>query len=183
LNQNHNEEELICRILQGDNSAFEQIIGNYQHMVYHICLRFMKNNEDAEDTAQEVFIKIYKNIHKFKSKSSLATWIYKISVNVCLNKLKSTNKYKSDPIDDNDYVCRGLGPDEVAEINEEKVFIFSEINKLNSTASLVVRLRLFGDKSFNEIAKLLNIPASTARTSFTRSRDYLKKSLANFREE
>jgi RNA polymerase sigma factor, sigma-70 family len=143
----------------------------------------MKNAEDAEDMTQDVFIIIFKNIHKFKFESSLLTWIYKICVNTCLNKLKGSNKYKFEELSDNIPSKYNSNPFNNLEVAEEKAYVLSEIDTLSKKSSMIVKLRLLGDKSFTEIANILNIPISSARTSYTRSRDYLKKSIIKFRKD
>lgn len=178
-----NDNDLVRKVLSGDKDAFEDIIYLYQSMVYRVCLRFMKNREDAEDMSQEVFIQIYRKLGTFNFNSSLSTWIYSICVNVCLNKLKAQGRYKFEQFQNQICISENLSPAEAAEINEEKNHVISEINKLNDKSKAIVKLRLFGEKDFSEIAKLLNIPASSARTSYVRAREYLKKALINFRRE
>ena len=178
-----NENKLIRKVLEGDDSAFEQIVINHQQMVYRICLRFLKDIDDAEDTSQDIFLTIYKKMNGFDFKSSLSTWIYTISVNTCLNKLRAQKRYKTELFDESRCVFEGLDPTLIAEANEEKMHVLSEIDKLNSKSKLIVKLRLFNDKSFVEIGKILSIPVSSARTSFMRSREHLKKIIINLRKE
>lgn len=178
-----NEHEIIKKVLKGDNSAFEQIVINHQQMVYRICFRFMKDIDDAEDISQDIFITIYKKIDKFDFKSSLSTWIYTISVNTCLNKLRAQKRYKTELLDDSRCAFNSLDPTIIAQANEERMLVLSEIDKLNTKSKLIVKLRLLNDNSFVEIGKILNIPVSSARTSFMRSREHLKQILINLRKE
>jgi RNA polymerase sigma-70 factor, ECF subfamily len=179
----HRDNKLIQRIIDGDKSAFEQIVIDYQKLVYSLCFKFMKNAEDAEDMSQEVFITIYKNLHGFRLESSLSTWIYRICVNSCLNKLKLKNKYKTEELQAYEEVYNGPGPVEVVESNEGKESIVSEIDKLKDKAREIVKLRLLDEKTFVEIADILKIPVSSARTSFTRSKAHLRQKIMSFRKE
>ena len=82
------DEELVEKIKKGDIDAYEEIIKKYENKVCGIIYHMIKNQNDVEDLAQEVFIKVYKNLSKFKGDSSLYTWIYKITVNLCLDEVK-----------------------------------------------------------------------------------------------
>ena len=174
---------LIKRIIAGEKSLYEKIIKDHQAMVYRVCLRFMKNVEDAEDLTQEVFITVYKNLHKFNFKSSLATWMYKICVNTCLSRLKAADKFKTELYEEQDFRESGLDPSLQVVYTEEKDYLLSELEKLDKKSGIIVKMRLLYDKSFVEIGKMLNIPSSSARTNFGRSKVYLRKSIEDFRKE
>ena len=79
--------ELVERLKKGNESAFSELLDEFQQKVFHTCLSFVPNKEDAEDIAQEVFLEVYRSIDKFQGNSKLSTWIYKIST----NKEKSQN--------------------------------------------------------------------------------------------
>mgnify|MGYP000046774126 FL=1 len=79
-----NQEEFIENLRSGNQAAFSLLIDDYQQKVFHTCISFVPNKEDAEDIAQEVFLEVYKSIGKFKGNSKLSTWIYKICTNKCL---------------------------------------------------------------------------------------------------
>ena len=78
--------ELVQACLAGHREAFDVIVERHQRHVYQLCYRFVGNHEDASDLAQDVFIRAYRGLKKFKRQSSLGTWLYRIGVNVCLNK-------------------------------------------------------------------------------------------------
>ena len=87
------EKELIIRAKKGDDSAFEQIVKLYEKKICQTILFMVKNDSVVEDVAQEVFIKIYKNISKFNEQSSLYTWIYRIVMNTCFDEIRKNKKY------------------------------------------------------------------------------------------
>lgn len=89
-----NEAEIIKGIQTGDQSAFKELVDTYKDMVYKVCFNFLRNNEEAEDITQEVFLTIYKNINIFKKESRLSTWIYRIAVNKSLNYIRKNKKVK-----------------------------------------------------------------------------------------
>ncbi len=86
------EEELIEKIKRGSISAFETLIKRYKVQIYKLILRIVKDPKEAEDLTQEVFLKIYENIAKFKGNSSFYTWIYRISLNVVLTYLRGQKR-------------------------------------------------------------------------------------------
>ncbi|HZH71275.1 MAG TPA: RNA polymerase sigma factor [Mariniphaga sp.] len=87
------EEDLIQGIIRRDEDAFRDMVDTYRKMVVNTCFGLLHNMEDAEDVAQEVFIEIYRSIHKFKGDSKLSTWIYRIAVNKALNYIRDTKRY------------------------------------------------------------------------------------------
>ena len=88
----------VARCLQGDSSAFEPIVRRYQRVLFSVARRMLGNHEDASDLAQDVFIRAYRALRTFKGESSLGTWLYRIAVNVSLNKV-AAKAPKPEPLD------------------------------------------------------------------------------------
>jgi RNA polymerase sigma-70 factor (ECF subfamily) len=88
------EADLIARLRKGDEAAFKWLVTSYQDRVYNTSLGLLQNQMDAEDTAQDVFVIIYKSIGQFKEASKLSTWIYRITVTCCLDKIRSKKRKK-----------------------------------------------------------------------------------------
>lgn len=88
------EAELIAKIRDGNISAFNALVLLYQKMVINTCYRFLLNQEDAEDSAQEVFVEVYQSINTFREDAKLSTWIYRIAVNKSLDEIKKRNRKK-----------------------------------------------------------------------------------------
>ncbi|MBK7096875.1 MAG: sigma-70 family RNA polymerase sigma factor [Saprospiraceae bacterium] len=84
---------LIEKTLSGDLNSFEQIVRKYNSIVFTLALRILKNREEAEETAQDVFLKAFKSLRSFNSKSKFSTWIYRIAYNESVNRLRSQKKY------------------------------------------------------------------------------------------
>ena len=89
-----NEDQLVYLLLREDKKAYEFLIKKYQHKVVSTCLSYTHHREDAEDLAQEVFIQVFRSIDKFKSESTLSTWIYRICVRKCLDHIRSNSRLK-----------------------------------------------------------------------------------------
>ena len=94
-----NTDILIKSALNGDMSAFEELIIQYEKKVYNVALRVLKNPDDAMDISQEVFIKIYKNLDKFDGKASFSTWLYRITTNTCIDELRKRKGKETYSID------------------------------------------------------------------------------------
>src|ERR1700739_689080 len=80
-----NDAELVAACLEGASGAFDIIVERHRRPVYQLCYRFVSNHEDASDLSQDVFLRAYRGLKKFRGQSSLGTWLYRIGVNVCLN--------------------------------------------------------------------------------------------------
>ena len=89
------EEKFINELGQGTRQAYSQLIDDYEQKVFATCISFVPNKEDAEDIAQEVFVEVFKSIKKFKAKSKLSTWIYRIATNKCLEFIRKKNTKRS----------------------------------------------------------------------------------------
>src|SRR5258706_1077181 len=95
---NPTDAELVESCLAGTRESFDVLVGRHQRHVYQLCYRFVGNHEDASDLAKDVFIRAYRGLAKFKGEASLGTWLYRIGVNVCLNKV-GTKTPKADALD------------------------------------------------------------------------------------
>lgn len=93
------DDSIVKKVLRGEIQYFSELVDKYESLVYRTCYKFTRNNEDALDLCQEIFIKIYNNLDKFTGASSLSTWIYKISVNTCLNFLRTRDSLVLDTTD------------------------------------------------------------------------------------
>ena len=142
------EKELIRNAKSGDMKSYEQIIGLYEKRVFSTIYYMVKNESEVEDIAQEVFIKIYKNLKNFKEESSLYTWIYRITINVCLDEIKRRKKvvYLDEKINSDDgeleiqITDNGKTPSEIVEgkdLKERLSVISDNFDDLPSTNFLL----------------------------------------------
>lgn len=187
-----NDRILLEKAKSGDINAFEKLVEAYQKKIYNICLRMIGNADDAYDLAQEVLIRIYKSINGFKEQSSLSTWVYRITTNVCLDeirkrKLKRTVSLDQDIRLDDSEIKREIEsddppPDELAEKKEIKKTVASAINLLNEEHRMVIVLRDIQGFSYEEIAKITNCPEGTVKSRINRARQALKIILEKKRE-
>ncbi|MCX7956329.1 MAG: sigma-70 family RNA polymerase sigma factor [Endomicrobia bacterium] len=169
-----NEEQLI-RLAQDNNlDAFETLIEKYQKEIYNIALFKTQNISLAEEIAQETIIRIYKNIKKFKFKSSFYTWIYRITYNIMKDIIK---KFK--PI--GEFSTEEMIISEREEIDEElhKVEVYNKIKQLISKIphkfQFVLILADIEGKTYQEIAEILKVGIGTVKSRLFRAREMLKR--------
>lgn len=184
------EKNLIKRCKNGDRNAFNELFGMYESKVINIAYGMLSDRDDAYDAAQEVFIKVYKNIASFKENSSLSTWIYRITANTCNDFLRKRQKQSasvsisivSDEEHDMDIPDTAPMPDEYAELNEAQRALREAISQLNDEYREIITLYDVEDLSYEHIAAILNCPVGTVKSRLNRARKNLKKILSEKRE-
>lgn len=170
------ENILIQRVLDGDVQSFEEIVRNYNVMVYTLAYRVLKNHEEAEELAQDVFLKVYQSLDSFNMKSKISTWIYRITYNSSINKYKS-QKRKIDTIgiDDSVEFSISSSPDAHHDISlkEKRKIINDSILKLPETDKIIVTLYYYEELSVKEIAEIVGISVNNVKIKLHRSRQKL----------
>ncbi|MFZ5989212.1 MAG: RNA polymerase sigma factor [Bacillota bacterium] len=189
---NENEKELVEKARSGDVEAFEQLIQACQKKVFNIALRMLGNYDDASELAQEVFLKAYKSIKKFKGDSLFSTWIYKVTTNVCLDEIRKRKNKKVVSLDedieyDGSEIKRQIkdespGPEAAAESNEIKNVVNESIGVLPDDYKTVIVLRDIQGFSYDEISQIIKCPEGTVKSRINRARQALKKILKEKRE-
>lgn len=175
------EKQLVRKSREGDITAFEELIRSYEKRIFNIALKMVGNREDASDIAQEVCIKIFKSIGKFKEDSSFSTWVYRITSNVCVDQLR---KRKNNVIplavsgEDGEYELpvadRDRLPDEIVESKETSALVRGCIQELPPEHKVIIVLRDIYGYRYEEIAKILNLSMGTVKSRLNRARGMLK---------
>ena len=179
------EKELIKAAKDGSIKAFEEIISLYEKKVFSTIYFMVKDENEVEDIAQEVFIKIYKNLKNFKEKSSLYTWIYRITINVCFDEIKKRKNviYLDEKIETEDgEIDRALkdkskSPSEIVEENDLKNRLEKCIKKLPEDQRIMIVLRDIKGFTYMEIAEMLKLNLGTVKSKISRARTALKEIL------
>lgn len=181
--------DLVHAFKKGDHSAFEKIVIKYQDRVYNLCYRFFGDKEEAEDSAQDIFIKVYKSLKGFKLKSSFYTWLYRIAINTCKNRVKSLEyrrlKSRVSLDDDQEKKNHGISnitdndflPDTNLEQKEKFKRIQAAINSLPPDQKIMVVLRDIEGLSYDEIANITKIRLGTVKSKLSRARLGLRNKL------
>src|SRR5438128_1650804 len=136
------DAELVAAALDGDLSAFDTLVERHRRNVYHVCYRFVGNHEDASDLAQDVFLRAFRALRRFKGQSSVGTWLYRIAVNVSLNRVAAKTP-PSEPIDARQHVdARSATPGERMLRQERAAQVRAAVAKLprKQRAALILRM-------------------------------------------
>ncbi|WP_422107761.1 RNA polymerase sigma factor [Winogradskyella sp.] len=167
---------LINAINNGDTKAYAQLVDRYKDLVYTLALRMLKHREEAEEVAQDTFIKVFKSLHKFKGDSKFSTWIYRVAYNTCLDNIKKNKKHLNNVAID-EYTFNKLDTIDNALdhiISEERsALIKACINKLPEDSSALLTLFYFEELSLEEISKIINVEANTVKVKLFRARKKL----------
>ena len=181
---------LIRAFLEGDKVAFDRLVVKHKNRLFNLCYRLLGDYEEANDSAQETFIKVYRSLKKFRFESAFSTWLYRIAVNTCKNKLKSPafrQKMKMVPMD-NPIPANLNGPgreiqDEspspaIALEKKERMRVIQEaINALPPEQKEVVTLRDIEGFSYEEVAEITGLNLGTVKSRLARARLDLRKKL------
>jgi len=170
------ERALVQACLEGQPGAFDLIVERHRRAVYQLCYRFVGNHEDASDLSQDVFLRAFRGLRSFRGHSSLSTWLYRIAVNVCLNRLGARNV--PEPIDDRQFV------DDRAESAAERLLRRERASRLRRAIArlprkqrLTVVLRAFHEMSHQQIAEVLGSSVGAVKANFFHALGNLKRIL------
>lgn len=175
---------MVTQVKKGDQEAFEGIVDLFKDKIYRHCFRMVGNGHEAEDLAQETFLRAYRNISKYNSEYKFSTWIFRIATNLCIDRLrKKKPDYYLDaevPGTDGATMYSQLSseeplPEEVVTENEEWNELQAEIMKLPEKYRTAILLKYVEDLSLEEISKIMDIPVPTVKTRIHRGREALKK--------
>lgn len=179
------EAEFINQLKKGSEKAFNQLITENQNKVYKLALSLVKNPTDAEDIAQETFVRVYTSINSFKGNSSLSTWLHKITYNLALDFIKKNSKKAKvtktldDPEDAELLSLSGETdiPERVFENSQLKELIYSSLNKLPEEQRVLIELKDIHGFSYEEILEITGLKEGTMKSRLIRGRASLKKML------
>ena len=180
--------ELMRLTADGDMVAFKQLVEKYQKAVLNLGYRFLGNCDEAEDIAQEVFLKVYNAAKKYRPQAQFTTWLFRIATNVCLNELRHRKRLQEVPLESpSDVNERGSSlkvpapektrPDVHLEQEERNRIIDESIASLPPNQRMAVLLKRFEGLSYQEIANVLNVSVSAVESLLFRAKKTLKKKL------
>lgn len=184
------DEELIGKFQQGDVRAFEEIVKRYKDQLVNFAYRFLGDIEDAEDIAQETFLRVYRKNKAYKNVAKFSTWIYTITGNLAKTELRRRKRRKLVSIsnlgfEDKDYELRDTkkGPEERVNKIIKDEFIQRAINSLPEKFKEVIIFRDIQELSYEEISTIVKIPLGTVKSRVNRGRLKLQEKLGDFLEE
>lgn len=164
----------------GDRAAFDVIVERHRRSVYQVCYRFVNNHEDASDLAQDAFVRAWKGLKNFKGQSALATWLYRIAINVCLNRV-STKRPVTEPIESTEHFedVRIEGAQHAMIREERAVAVRKAIASLPEKQRATLILRTYHDLSHQQIADVLGSSVGAVKANFFHALANLKKILGS----
>jgi len=181
--------ELINRFRHGDKSVFEDIIVRYQDRIFNVCMHMLGNADDAQDAAQETFLKAYRNFVDFKPNASFYTWLYRIAINTCID-------HKRKPIwesifrrndKDEEIVIEAPSniycPEKAYQSKQIITALHIALKKLSPKLRAVIVLREIEGLSYEDISAALDISIGTVKSRISRAREELKTMLIDFMEQ
>ena len=176
------EAALIDACRAGRAGAFDVVVERHRRSVYQLCYRFVGNHEDASDLSQDVFLRAYKGLRSFRGQSSLATWLYRIGVNVCLNRVSASAPVDkmTEPIEERQYVdTRSESPADHLLRAERDARVRAAIAELPRKQRATLILRVYHEMSHQEIADVLGSSVGAVKTNFFHALSNLKKRLGS----
>jgi RNA polymerase sigma-70 factor (ECF subfamily) len=169
------DHELISRALQGNQKAFRKIVEGYHSVAYAVTRSILGDRDDVEDVVQNVFIKVYRGLHRFRGDSKLSTWIYQIARNEALSAV-SKSKRKLEPLDDLDISGpESDSPEARYGKSELRGRLEDALSLLDEAQRLAIELRYMGERSYTEIAAIMDIPIGTVKTNIYRGKAELRR--------
>jgi RNA polymerase sigma-70 factor (ECF subfamily) len=174
------ERGLVEACLARRTGAFDLIVERHRRAVYQLCYRFVANHEDASDLSQDVFLRAYRGLRSFRGQSTLSTWLYRIGVNVCLNRVsaKDTLRKLTEPIDEQQFVdVRAELPSDLMLKDERAARVRAAIAQLPRKQRATLILRTYHEMSHQEIADVLGSSVGAVKANFFHALGNLKKLL------
>ncbi len=186
--QQGEDDNLIRAFIDGDNDAFNSLVVRHMDKVFSICYRYTGNHDDASDCAQDIFVKVYNNLHTFRFKSAFSTWLYRIVVNSCKNYVSKSSFRNlnsslslSAPGDTTVYyadIADSKGaPEAVLEKKEIQSLVMQAVQNLPGDMKMLIILRDFENRSYEEITGITGMKMGTIKSRISRARTRLKEML------
>jgi RNA polymerase sigma-70 factor (ECF subfamily) len=182
------DSELIEQTLAGNQSAYADLVKRHQRFVFTLAMRFAKNREDAEEIAQDCFIKAYRSLASFHGQSKFSTWLYSIVYTTAMTFLRK-KRIDTDSIDDENTFIQVENQSSVYDVNDAEnksrsYYLNQAIEQLLPDDATIITLFYKGEQSLEEIAQTLNMEANTVKVKLFRARQRLKEKLErNLKQE
>jgi RNA polymerase sigma-70 factor (ECF subfamily) len=180
------DQDLVLRVQRGDKAAFDLLVIKYQHKLVHLVNRYVKDPSEAQDVAQDAFIKAYKALGEFRGDSAFYTWLYRIAINTAKNYLLSRSRRHSDfeiEMQDAEDIenapqLKDIETPEDQLMNDQIIQVIkTAIENLPEEMRIAITLREFEGMSYEEIAEALDCPIGTVRSRIFRAREAIDEKL------
>jgi RNA polymerase sigma-70 factor, ECF subfamily len=189
------DHELVTRAQQGSEKAYRELLGRFQRPVFSIIYRMIRDREQAEDLAQETFVRVFNNIDRYDPRYKFSSWIFKIATNLTIDHIRrkeldtvsidgSRNAVTAEQIEATSITIASQdeNPEELLEAKELGEEIETAIGKLRPEYRAAILLRHVDGREYQEIAEILSLPLGTVKTYIHRGRNELREQLQHLRE-
>jgi RNA polymerase sigma-70 factor, ECF subfamily len=173
------DRQLVAACLDGHREAFDELVVRHRQSIYKVCYRFVGSHEDATDLAQETFLRGYRALRKFKGDSQFGTWLYRIAVNLCLNKV-SAKVPRTQPLDDKQPLP-SLEPDAMSRLlsGERAEQVRAAVARLPPRQRATLILRVYQDLPHQDIARVLGSSVGAVKANFFHALHNLRRLLGD----
>jgi RNA polymerase sigma-70 factor, ECF subfamily len=175
--------ELAQAFQQGDAQAFNKLVNLYQEKIFNLAYRYVKDQEEAKDLTQDIFVSIYRSLPTLKEPSKFSSWLYQIAINHCRNRYRRLQRrgfFDKQSIDDEEsslQLSSGESLEKNIEQQETTDILMAELAKMSETEKEILILRDLQGLSYDEISASLDIPLGTVKSKLNRARLALKNRL------
>ncbi len=161
------DSDLLQAVRRGEPHAFEELVRRHQRQIYRVAFRFFQNRVDAEEMVQEVFVRASRELARFRGGARIGTWLYRITVNVCLDRKRHLGTRREVPLDAASGEAAGI-PDPFAQAasREFRVRVAAAMEELPPRQRAILVLRIYEELSLREIAEVMESPLGTVKANY-----------------
>jgi len=173
----YSDQLIVDQIVSGEKDLFRLLVRRYERSVYGMGLSFFRNAEDASDFAQEVFIKVYRNLVRFEGRARFSTWLYKIAYNTAINGINRKKEYRSLAEEDLISSADSETPEHLLIRNAARDAVLASLDELPERYRVCIDLFFFYDRSYQEIEAITGFPVNTIKSHVFRAKKILREKL------
>jgi len=190
MDKQPSSEELMARIANGDEHAFQTLVERHQSSMLNLIYRFIGDREKSQDLAQEVFLRVWQTAKSYEPKAKFTTWLYRNATNLCLNELKASRRRKwlrffhvdtqGQYSGEEDFSDEAPSPEVLLLTRERDREITEAVQSLPENQRMALILKRYDDLSYEEISRILNCSVSAVESLMIRAKRNLQEKLKNF---
>jgi RNA polymerase sigma-70 factor, ECF subfamily len=190
MNKQIQNEDLMARIAEGDEYAFQILVERHQRSVLNLIYRFIGDRTKSQDLAQEVFLRVWQAARGYKAKAKFTTWLYRIAANLCFNELKASRRKKwlwffqadtdEQRVGEEGFSDSSPSPEDLLLSRERSLQITNALQSLPENQRMALILKRYDDLSYDEIGRILNCSVSAVESLLVRAKKNLQEKLKIF---
>jgi RNA polymerase sigma-70 factor, ECF subfamily len=178
------DNELVTRVLKGDTAAYRGLVERHQSRVFYLGLRFLRSPEEAEDFAQDVFVRAYERLRSFSGKVPFSAWLYRVAFNLAVNRYHVKRRAITEvPVEGVALVDPVGGPDRGVLDRELQSALREKLAELPRIYQLALKMRFFEGFPYQKMARAMRVPVNTVKSYVHRAKGLLRQKLEGYLEE